>query len=140
MSTDIGTPEFPSASFWGVVNCWSKPWEGVPVTLKQSFNARDEITFHVVVAAGYEPGLPSVQSQGVVTVAADASEASYTIPWEGLLDTVTKGVIRVWCSVASASGGAESRSRQAEVSYNRETPDGVCSPSDPQPVPRSPEH
>lgn len=128
MPTDLGVPEFPSASFWGVVNCRSEPWRGVPVTLKRPFKAGDKITFNVVVAAGYEPGLPGVQTQDVITVAADTSEASYTIPWEGVLDSVTKGIIRVWCSLTPAPSGTESRSRQAEVSYNRETPGGICAP------------
>lgn len=128
MSTDIAAPEFASASFWQVINCRSEPWEGVPVTLKHPFEKGDEVTFDVMVFAGYDPDPSTTLHSFTITVAKNSPEVICKIPWEGVLDSVTKGTIRVQCCLKSTLRATKVEFRRAEVSYNRETPEGICTP------------
>ncbi|WP_280914379.1 hypothetical protein [Streptomyces sp. SPB4] len=64
-----------------------------------------------------------------MSITADTTSASYTVPWYGVLDAVTKGSISAYYTLTPADGGAPSTSQDALVQYSRQQRDGtVCGP------------
>ncbi|MFB6518972.1 hypothetical protein [Streptomyces sp. NPDC056401] len=64
-----------------------------------------------------------------MSVTADTTSVSYTIPWDGILDAVTEGSITVFYTLTPADGSTPSTSQEAMVQYSRRQPCGtVCGP------------
>ncbi|MEU4358680.1 hypothetical protein [Streptomyces virginiae] len=93
------------------------------------FTTGDKVTFDVMVCSDTAGQTLAAQIQGVVTVTADTTSVSYTIPWDGVLDAVTEGSIIAFYTLTPADGSAPSTSQEAIVRYSRQQPGGtVCGP------------
>lgn len=130
MSIELDFPEFPYAEPPGGITCQQKPWNGVLVRADQMlFKTGDTVTFHVTVCSDITGQTLAAADQGVVSITADTTSASYTIPWDGVLDTVTEGSIIAFYTLTPADGSAPSTSQEAIVRYSRQRPGGaVCGP------------
>lgn len=130
MSIELDFPEFPYEEPPAGITCQQKPWNGVLVRVEQiSFKTGDKVTFHVTVCSDDTGQTPAVKIQGVVSITADTTSASYTIPWNGVLDTVTTGSIIAFYTLTPADGSAPSTSQDAIVQYSRQHRDGTaCGP------------
>ncbi|MGW0754004.1 hypothetical protein [Streptomyces sp. NPDC002587] len=130
MSIELDFPEFPFEEPPGSINCLQKPWNGVLVKVDQiPFTTGDKVTFDVTVYSDTTGQTLAAKTQGVVTVTADTTSVSYTIPWDGVLDAVTEGSITVFYTLTPADGSTPSTSQEAMVHYSRQQPGGtVCGP------------
>lgn len=64
---------------------------GVLVVVDQiPFKSGDKVAFRVTVCGDDTGQTPAAEFQGVVSITADTTSASYAIPWNGVLDTVTE--------------------------------------------------
>ncbi|MEV7174581.1 hypothetical protein AB0O18_33385 [Streptomyces sp. NPDC093224] len=77
------------------------------------FKSGDKVTFHVTVCGDDTGQTPAAEFQGVVSITADTTSASYTIHWNGVLDTVTEGSVIAFYTLTPADGSAPSTSREA---------------------------
>lgn len=93
------------------------------------FTTGDKVTFDVTVCSDTSGQTLAAKTQGVVSVTADTTSVSYTIPWVGVLDAVTEGSITVFYTLTPADGSTPSISQEAMVQYSRQQPGGtVCGP------------
>lgn len=93
------------------------------------FTAGDTVTFDVTVRSDPDGQTLAAQTQGVVTVTADTTSVSCTIPWDGVLDAVTEGSIIVFYTRTPADGSAPSTSQEAIAQYSRRQPGGTVDAS-----------
>lgn len=130
MSIALDFPEFPFEEPPGSINCLQKPWNGVLVEVDHiPFTAGDKVTFDVTVYSDTTGQTLAAKTHGVVSVAADTTSVSYTIPWDGILDAVAEGSITVVYTLTPADGSTPSTSQEAMVQYSRQQPGGtVCGP------------
>ncbi|MGR4880622.1 hypothetical protein ACIPUC_14505 [Streptomyces sp. LARHCF249] len=130
MSVELDFPEFPYEEPSGSITCWQKPWNGVLVVVDQiRFKTGDKVTFHITVCSDATGRTPAAEIQGVASITADTTSASYTIPWNGVLDAVTEGSIIAFYTLTPADGSPSSSSQEAIVRYSRQRPGGtVCGP------------
>ncbi|AWZ05941.1 MULTISPECIES: hypothetical protein [unclassified Streptomyces] len=110
MSIALDFPEFPFEEPPGSINCLQKPWNGVLVKVDQiPFTAGDKVTFEVTVYSDTTTGQTlAAKTQGIVSVTADTTSVSYTIPWDGVLDAATEGSITVFYTLTPADGSTPS--------------------------------
>ncbi|GGS15862.1 hypothetical protein Snoj_29840 [Streptomyces nojiriensis] len=132
MSVELDFPEFPYEEPPGGITCRQEPWNGVLVAVDQiPFKTGDKVTFHITVCSDATGQTPAAEIQGVASITADTTSASYTIPWDGVLDAVTEGSIIAFYTLTPADGSASSTSQEAIVRYSRQRPGGaVCGPDD----------
>ncbi|MGW6704525.1 hypothetical protein ACWGDE_06500 [Streptomyces sp. NPDC054956] len=132
MSIELDHPEFPYEEPPGRITCQQKPWNGVLVALDGiPLQRGDKVTFHVTVCSDAHGDTAAAEDRGIVSVTSDTTSAAYTIPWGGVLDTVTEGSIVAFYTVAPADGSAPSTSEAAIVRYSRLQPGGaICGPDD----------
>ncbi|MFE7529816.1 hypothetical protein ACFU7Y_29490, partial [Kitasatospora sp. NPDC057542] len=91
------------------------------------FKAGDQLTFDVTVCGDFPGQTPAATIQGVVNITADTTTVDFTIPWDGVLDSVTEGSITVSCTLTPADGSEPTTSQAAGVRYSRRQPGGaVC--------------
>ncbi|MCX5409845.1 hypothetical protein OHA37_39125 [Streptomyces sp. NBC_00335] len=130
MPVELDFPEFPFEEPPGSINCLQKPWNGVLVVVDHiPFTTGDKVTFDVTVCSDTSGQTLAAKTQGVVSVTADTTSVSYTIPWVGVLDAVTEGSITVFYTLTPADGSTPSISQEAMVQYSRQQPGGtVCGP------------
>ncbi|KOG54645.1 hypothetical protein ADK75_13490 [Streptomyces virginiae] len=130
MSIALDFPEFPFEEPPGSINCRQKPWNGVLVVVDQiPFTTGDKVTFDITVCSDTTGHTLAAKTQGVVSVTADTTSVSYTIPWDGVLDAVIEGSITVFYTLTPADGSAPLTSQEAMVQYSRQQPGGtVCGP------------
>ncbi|MEU9109859.1 hypothetical protein AB0D54_37140 [Streptomyces xanthophaeus] len=132
MSVELDVPEFAYEEPPAGITCQQKPWNGVLVWVDQiPFKTGDRITFDVTVWSDASGQTLAVEHQGLVVITADTTSASYTIPWDGVLDAVTEGSISAFYILTPAGGSAPLTSQEAIVRYSRQHPGGaVCGPDD----------
>ncbi|MFD8141591.1 hypothetical protein [Streptomyces sp. NPDC059708] len=132
MSIELDFPEFPHEEPPAGITCRQEPWNGVLVRVDRiPFKAGDKVTFHVTVCSDDAGQTPAVTTRGVVSITADTASVGYTIPWNGVLDTVTEGSVIAFYTLTPADGGALSTSQDAIVRYSRHRHDGtVCGADD----------
>ncbi|MFD6936930.1 hypothetical protein ACFWAP_12380 [Streptomyces goshikiensis] len=130
MSIELDFPEFPYEEPPGWITCRHKPWNGVLVRVDYiPFKTGDKVTFDITVCSDTTRQTSTVKNQGVVSITADTTCASYTIPWDGVLDAVTDGSITAFYTLTPADGSEPSTSEAATVRYSRQQPGGaVCGP------------
>ncbi|MFD7729633.1 hypothetical protein ACFV6F_04490 [Kitasatospora phosalacinea] len=119
MSIELDYPEFPYEEPVGWISCRQEPWNGVLVRVAQlSFRTGDQLTFDVTVCSDFPGQTSAATIQGVVSITSDTTSADYTIPWDGVLDTVTEGSITVFYTLTPADGSAPTTSQAAEIRYS----------------------
>ncbi|MFF3213045.1 hypothetical protein ACFYYB_20525 [Streptomyces sp. NPDC002886] len=130
MTIELDFPEFPFEEPPGGITCAQKPCNGILVVVDHiRFTAGDTVTFDVAVCSDPDGQNVTERTRGVVTVTADTTSVSYTIPWDGVLDAVIEGSIIVFYTRTPADGSAPSSSQEAIAQYSRRRPGGaVCGP------------
>ncbi|MGW6573537.1 hypothetical protein ACWGAN_15345 [Streptomyces sp. NPDC054945] len=130
MSIELDIPEFPYEEPPRGITCGQEPWNGVLLMVDRiPFRTGDKVTFHVTVHSDGSGQIVAARTQGVVSITADTTSVGWTIPWAGVLDTVSQGSISAFYTLAPADGSAPSTSQEAIVLYSRQRPDGtVCGP------------